>query len=408
MMAVEFVPALIEVLKLILMLGIGVAFILAVVHVNYGYWDHPAYVPVMMGLGLVVGSYFRIAFMGDWSVVIFFGLAPPAIAWFFRYALKGRFRSPITFAAPAVVGVFLLFMYPLLFEFYLAFHNLNLQSLGDWIRTGELEFLGFQNFINVLQMGSETRESFWVITGRTFLWTFINLFFHVGLGLALALVLNQKIRFVGFYRTVLILPWALPQLIAVLAWRGEFHSTYGYINHLMDILNQVFSLQIGDVLVEPLKWMGIERRAWWTEPGSLFASICIVNIWLGVPFMMIVSLSALQGIPKSYYEAASIDGASKWTQFRSITLPLVRPVMVPATVLGMIWTFNNVNVVYLMTAQRGGSQGADILVSDLYKQAFYYSRFSYSAAYAVVIFLILLALTALWFRMSRIADDPTR
>lgn len=408
MMAVEFLPALFQVIKLLLMLGAGVLFIIALVRINYGYWSNPAYLPVMSAIGLGLGAYLRLSFQADWSVVVFFGGAIPAVGCFFRYALKGRFRSPVMFAAPAVVGVFLLFMYPLLFELYLAFHNLNLHSLGDWIRTGNLEFVGLQNFANVLQTGSETRESFWVITGRTFAWTFINLFFHVTLGLALALLLNQKIRLVGFYRTILILPWALPQLIAVLAWRGEFHSSYGYINHLLDLLNNIFSLRAGDTLIEPLKWLGIERRAWWTEPGALFASICIVNIWLGVPFMMIVSLSALQSIPRSYYEAASIDGAGRWRQFCSITLPLLRPVMVPATILGMIWTFNNVNVVYLMTAQRGGSQGADILVSDLYKQAFFYSRFSFSAAYAVVIFLILLGLTAIWFRVSRIADDPSR
>jgi arabinogalactan oligomer/maltooligosaccharide transport system permease protein len=408
MITVQFLPALIEVFKLVLMLGLGATVVLALVHINYEYWSRSFYLPVMAALGIALGSYLRVSFRADWSVVYFLGLTPPAVACFFRFALKGRFKSPIMFAAPAVVGVFLLFMYPLLFELYLAFHGLNLQSLGDWIRTGDLEFVGMRNFINVLQAGSETRESFWVITGRTFLWTFVNLFFHLTLGLALALILNQRIRFVGFYRTILILPWALPQLIAVLAWRGEFHSTYGYINHLLDILNNVFSMQIGDVLIEPLKWIGVERRAWWTEPNALFASICIVNIWLGVPFMMIVSLSALQGIPKSYYEAASLDGASKISQFFLITVPLLRPVMVPATILGMIWTFNNVNVVYLMTAQRGGSQGADILVSDLYKQAFFYNRYSFSAAYAVVIFLILLGLTAIWFRVSKIADDPGR
>jgi arabinogalactan oligomer/maltooligosaccharide transport system permease protein len=405
---VDFVPALVEVFRLLFLLGLGVAFILAAVQLNYAYWNKSAYLPVMVTLGVLIGSALRIKFQSDWSVVFFLGLAAVGTAAFFRFALKGRFKSPIYFAAPAVVGVFLLFMYPLLFELYLAFHWLNLETLGDWIRTGNIDFAGLRNFINVMEPGSETKESFWTITGRTFLWTGINLFFHVTVGMCLALLLNQKIRFVSLYRTVLIIPWAIPQLIAVLAWRGEFHSTYGYVNNLLDILNSVFSFPWGDTVVQPLTWIGIERQAWWTDPTALFASICIVNIWLGVPFMMIVSLSALQSIPKSYYEAASLDGASRWRQFRNITIPLVKPVMVPATILGMIWTFNNVNVVYLMTAQRGGSQGADILVSDLYKQAFFYNRYSFSAAYAVVIFLILLGLTALWFRMSKIADDPSR
>lgn len=405
---IDFIPALIEVLKLILMLGIGVGFVLACVHLNYMYWNQKAYLPVLILLGLGIGFYLRTQFSSDWSVVVFLGLAPILAGCFFKFALRGKFQSPVYFAAPAVVGVFLLFMYPLIFELYLAFHWLNLETLGQWIRTGEIDFAGARNFMNVFDAGSETRESFWQITGRTFLWTGVNLFFHLIGGLALALVLNQKIRGVHIYRTILILPWAIPQLIAVLAWRGEFHSTYGYVNNLLDIVNSVFSFRFGETLVQPLTWFGIQSQAWWTDPGSLFASICIVNIWLGIPFMMIVSLSALQAIPKSYYEAASLDGASKFSQFKNITLPLLKPVMVPATILGMIWTFNNVNVVYLMTAQRGGSQGADILVSDLYKQAFFYNRYSYSAAYAVVIFLILLALTAIWFKVSKIADDPLK
>ncbi len=405
---VDFVPALLEVLRLLFLLSLGVAFILAAVQLNYAYWKNPAYLPFMFALGLAIGFVLKSHFSADWSVVVFLGVAPMAVSLFFKYALKGRHKSPMYFAAPAVVGVFLLFMYPLMFELYLAFHWLNLETLGQWIRTGEIEFAGLRNFATVLQAGTETRESFWTITGRTFLWTGINLFFHLTLGMGLAILLNQKLRFVGIYRTILILPWAIPQLIAVLAWRGEFHSTYGYVNNILDIVNSLFSIPWGDGVIQPLTWLGIERQAWWSDPTALFASICIVNIWLGVPFMMIVSLSALQAIPRSYYEAASLDGASRWTQFRNITLPLVKPVMIPATILGMIWTFNNVNVVYLMTAQRGGSQGADILVSDLYKQAFFYNRYSFSAAYAVVIFLILLALTAVWFRVSKIADDPIK
>lgn len=408
MMPVEFVPALVEVARLLVIVSLVVGFVLASVKFNYMVYRSTLYLPFMAAFGVVSALALQRFGFADPSLLFFAFVGPIGAALFFKYVLKGKYQSPIMFAAPAVVAVFLLFMYPLAFEVYLAFHKLNLESLGLWIRTGKIEFAGFDNFAAVLQAGSAVKESFWSITARTFLWTFINLVFHVGFGIGLALFLNQKIRFVPIYRTLLIFPWAIPQLIAVLAWRGEFHSTYGYVNHLIDITNQIFSFQASGGLVEPLKWLGLERQEWWTRPGPLFASICIVNIWLGIPFMMIVALSGLQSISKSYYEAASLDGATKFQQFRNITLPLLTPVMLPAAILGMIWTFNNVNVVYLMTAQRGGSEGADILVSDLYKQAFFFNRYSFSAAYAVVIFLILLALTAFWMKVSKISDAAPR
>ena len=407
-LSVEFLPALIEIIKLLGIVALVVALVVGFVKLNYMLWSAAFYVPLMAVVGLAASTFLRTEWQADYSVATFVFAAPVGIALFFRYVLKGKFQTPILFAAPAVAGVFLLFMYPLMFEIYLSFHQLNLQTLGRWIRDGQISFAGFQNYMNVLSFGSETKESFWKITGRTFTWTFINLIFHVGFGLLLALALNQKIKGVGIYRTILILPWAIPQLIAVLAWRGEFHATYGYVNHLISVVNSTLSFSWNGELVAPLTWIGFVPQEWWTNPNSLFASICIVNIWLGIPFMMIISLSALQSIPLSYYEAASIDGATRWQQFRNITLPLIKPVMIPSMILGMIWTFNNVNVVFLMTSQRGGSEGADILVSDLYKQAFVYNRYSFSAAYAVVIFAILLCLTAVWMRVSKIAEDPLR
>lgn len=407
-MSLSLLPAVVEILKLLLVVCIAVSGLVGFVWLNYRYWRSDYY---FSGLMLIAGALFSELFLVlDFPVFPSFVIAffPLFAGLVFRYAIRGRWRVPFLFAAPATVGVALLFIYPLIFEFYLAFHRLNLESLGDWIRTGQIDFVGLSNFIEVLQTGSRTKESFWLVTARTFAWTGINLVFHVAFGLILALFLNQKIRWVGFYRTVLMLPWAIPQLIAVLAWRGEFHSAYGYINHLIQLTNDIFSVGSGQGRIAPLEWFGFKPQEWWTDPQALFASICIVNIWLGIPFMMMVSLSGLQSISKSYYEAASLDGASPWQRFRHITLPLLKPVMVPSMILGMIWTFNNVNVVYLMTAQRGGSEGADILVSDLYKQAFVYNRYSFSAAYAIVIFLILLLLTFVWMRSSKMTEDPGR
>jgi len=408
MMTVSLLPAVLEILRLILLVALAVAGLVGYLWANYKYWHSEYYLGVCLLISVVAAVELQLVVHAPLLTSVVLGSLPFVMAGIFKYLIRGRWMVPFLFAAPATVGVALLFLYPLVFEVYLSFHRLNLETLGDWIREGNIEFTGLQNFIQVLQVGSETKESFWLVTARTFAWTGINLVFHVGFGLVLALLLNQKIPGVGVYRTILMLPWAIPQLIAVLAWRGEFHSAYGYVNHMIQLVNDVFSFGNGEHRIAPLEWVGFRPQEWWTDPHALFASICIVNIWLGIPFMMMVSLSALQSISKSYYEAASLDGASAVQRFKHITMPLLKPVMVPSMILGMIWTFNNVNVVYLMTAQRGGSEGADILVSDLYKQAFVYNRYSFSAAYAIVIFVILLALTAIWMRSSRMTEDPGR
>lgn len=404
-MIFEILPALVEVFKLLGIVAVAVAAILLFVQVNFTTFRSPFYLPIKLTIAACVYVYIYHNISKDVSMLAFFTAMPVLTAFWFKFVLKGRFKTAMMFIAPSVAGVLLLFIYPLVFDIYLAFHKLNLESLNRWITTGSVEFVGFDNFVNVFNRGGETRESFLDILGRTFSWTIINLVFHVGVGVFLAILLNQKIRFTGIYRTLLILPWAIPQLIAVLAWRGEFHSEYGYVNHLIETINNLFSFTWNNATVYPLHLVGITKQEWWTNPDALFASVCIVNIWLGIPFMMVIALSGLQAISKSYYEAASIDGASSWQQFRKITLPLLKPVMVPSAILGMIWTFNNINVIYLMTAQKGGSEGADILVSDLYKQAFTFNRYSFSAAYALVVFCILLILTLIWINYSKVADS---
>lgn len=304
------------------------------------------------------------------------------LSLFYSLRVRGRFAVAQMMLAPAFLCICLLVVYPFFFEFRLAFANLNLYSIARWLRGEDLGWVGFQNFINVFTSSPLQTATFWELFLRTIIWTAINLVFHVGFGLGLAMLLNKSIKWKGIYRTLLILPWAVPQVVAVLAWRGEFHPQFGFVNHVF-------------------RAFGINAVNWWSDPIPVFVSCCIVNIWLGIPFMMIVFLGGLQSIPKSYYEAASIDGASKLTQFFQITLPMLKPVVVPSITLGTIWTFNNINVIYLMTGQDGGNEYADILVSALYKSAFTYSRYSFSAAFALVIFAILICVTLLWMRISK-------
>jgi arabinogalactan oligomer/maltooligosaccharide transport system permease protein len=398
-LSISVVPALKEVGMLLLVLGVVITLILTFVKLNYKLYNTVFYLPFMAVVSAIAAYGLHLA-NADQSLVVFAAVIPFLVALYFKYGLRGKHQSPILFAAPAVLGVFILFIYPLLFNLYLAFTKLNLRTLGEWIETGKIAFVGVDNFVNIFNRNSETDDSFQLIFGRTILWTVINIFFHFFFGMILALLMNQKIRFVSVYRALISIPWAAPTLILVLAWRGEFHSSYGFVNQLIGSFMEFFNCTQANGCYSPIEW--------WTNDVALFASICIVNVWLGIPFYAVNILSGLQSIPLSYYEASSIDGASRWQQFTKITVPLLKPIVVPVLILDMIWTFNNVMVVYLMTAQRGGSQGADILVSDLYKQAFTFYRYSFAAAYAIVIFMILGSMSFIGTRYSKIAESPTR
>jgi arabinogalactan oligomer/maltooligosaccharide transport system permease protein len=173
------------------------------------------------------------------------------------------------------------------------------------------------------------------------------------------------------YRVILILPWALPTYITALVFKGMFHKQFGVINQILQIF-------------------GAEPIAWFDRPLTSFLAVLTTNGWLSFSFMMVVSLGALQSIPADLYEAARVDGATRWQQFRAITLPSLRPALVPAIILSVIWTFNQFIVIFLVSAGEPG-RATEILVTQSYKIAFEQYRYGYAAAYAMVIFVILLA-----------------
>lgn len=404
-MELSVMPAIGEILYLFVILAGIFAFSLGYIWLNFKIWKYPIYLPAsgLLGISIAVTMY---ASGASSLSSVFFGSVPVFLACYFKYGLKGEFRSPAFFLAPATIGIIFLFLYPLVYEFYLSFHDLSLKTFSDWITTGEVplvENYGLQNYIEVFQ-NRATGQSFIFVFWRTMIWTVVNLFFHLTGGLALALLLNSKgLKGVGVYRTLLTLPWVIPQLIAVLVWKADFNEGAGFINQFITVVNQLVSFQWDGEWVKPLTWIGFETKPWFVDGNALFTAACIVNIWLGIPFMMINCLGALQSIPNSVYEAASIDGASWFRKFYHITLPLLKPVMVPAATLGAIWTFNNMNVIFLMT-DGGRYEGADILVTDLFKQSFTYYRYGFAAAYSFVIFAILCVLTVVQLRLTRVRE----
>ncbi len=279
--------------------------------------------------------------------------------------------------APAFIGVLFLILYPFGYEIYLAFTNAALRTMRN--PSFGLQY-GINNFKAVFTGTVAHKATFWQVLIRTILWTVINVFFHVTGGMILALLLNRPLKLRGIYRTLLIFPWAIPQTIAAMSLRNEFNYMYGFFNVM-------------------LKRVGMQPIPWLQNPHWAFAAVVISNIWLGIPFMMVIILGGLQSISREYYEAAEIDGANAWHQFWNVTMPLLRPVLTPAIILGTVWTFNNINVIYLIT-QGGPQERTDILVTSLYKAAFSFYRYGFSAAFALVIFIFLLTFALIYLRVS--------
>ena len=297
---------------------------------------------------------------------------------------KARLALPIMLLTPAVIGLLVLYVYPLLWELNVSFTKMNIRNfvdpgfLGLDTAKGNI-FVGIQNYIDVFTKPVLKQTGFYQLFAQTVIWTAVNVFFHLTLGVMLALMLNRRLRGRNLYRGLLILPWAIPAFASLQIWRTEFNYQYGAVNQVLGLFG-----------VEPIQWL--------SEPIWNFAAMIITNVWLGVPFMMVITLGGLQSISQDYYEAAEIDGASAVQSFRGITVPLLKPVLVPAVLLGTFLTFNNILVPFFINQNE--LETSDILVTALYRAAFQYTRFGFAAAFAFVIFAILMLFTIFYVRKT--------
>jgi arabinogalactan oligomer/maltooligosaccharide transport system permease protein len=285
---------------------------------------------------------------------------------------------------PAAIGLLALYVYPLLWELNVSFTKMNIRNFifpGFLGLTAERDiFVGLQNYINVFTGPVLKQTGFFQLFAQTVIWTVTNVFFHVTLGMGLALMLNRRLRGRTAYRAMLILPWAIPATASLQIWRTEYNFEFGAVNQLLGLV-------------------GLGPYPWLSEPVWNFLAMLITNVWLGVPFMMVIVLGGLQSISHEYYEAAEIDGASPVQSFRTITLPLLRPVLIPAILLGTFLTFNQILVPFFINQNE--LETSDILVTALFRAAFQYSRYGFAAAFAFVIFAILLVFTVFYVRWTK-------
>ena len=301
-------------------------------------------------------------------------------------------RDAYLYVLPAILGMLLLVFFPFTFGIVLSFtdqtiFNVNLPVWDIWV--------GFKNYIDILGDFNvvQSSEHGWLINYQNFYWTLFiticwtlcNVTIGVSVGMALAFALNTKgLRFKAIYRVLLILPWAIPNYITALIWRGMFHQQFGVIN-------------------QAIQMFGGTPVAWFDGVFTSFLTGIATNGWLSFPFMMVVILGALQSISADMYEAARVEGATRWQQFVHITLPLLKPTLIPAVIISVVWTFNMFNIIYLVSGgEPAGSN--EILITEAYKIAFEKYQYGYAAAYSVVVFMILLVYGVFQARVTRATE----
>jgi len=244
------------------------------------------------------------------------------------------------------------------------------------------------------------------ILGFNLIWTITNVPFHVVLGVLVAVLLNTKgMWFKRFYRAIYILPIVLPWLVVATVWKNMFDQNNGAINMALATLGgvvnipaEVFRIRWFENIYPPVKWLlpGIPL------PLSYYAML-LTNIWMGWPFMCIVATGALQSIPRDLYEAASIDGATPSQQFMAITVPLLKPAMIPAAMVGTIITFNLFSCIFFMSAG-GPLRQTEILVTTAYDLVRAQRLYGMAAAFCVIIFFVLLTLTLITNRFTKATE----
>lgn len=269
-----------------------------------------------------------------------------------------RNSTVVFFVLPCVITLAALVLYPFCYGIYISFFKTNL--VNKW------KFVGFYNYVRAF-----TDPTMYSSLGITVQFTLLVVLGHFVLGIGLALLLNKDIPGRTFFRAVLILPWLFPEVVIANLWKWMFNATSGLINS---------ALQTIGLISEPMSWLGSVDLA--------LPCVIFVCIWKGYPLVMIQMLAGLQTISKDLYEAATIDGANKRQSFRYVTLPGLRPTLMVSLILDTVWWFKHVTMIWILTS--GGPVTATNTVSiEIYKQAFEYGNsYGYSAALAVIVFLI--------------------
>lgn len=298
---------------------------------------------------------------------------------------------------PALLIMLFITFYPLGFQIWMSFTDFTLANLREM----DPESVGFQNYFDIIIRGLPvTNFNFLRILVFNLFWTVVNVFLHVAIGITVALMLNDdKMPGKRIYRSLFVIPWALPSLVSGMMWANMWHDKFGAVNLLLQ--------EIG--LRSDIRWL-LDPKPFVDLPNIglvlplSFIAVLIANVWLGWPFMMVIATGALQTIPKDVYEAAEMDGVTGISKLTKITLPLIRPSMVPAIMIGIMMTFNQFNIIYFVTG--GGPVGlTEILVTQGFKLVNPQGWYGVASAFNIIVFIILAIITMITNRVTK-ATEP--
>ena len=287
-------------------------------------------------------------------------------------SLDARYRAlGAMLIAPAVVILGMVVVYPLVSAIYLGFHSIYTPTMqGEWV--------GLDNYSRLLQSGE-----FWRSLGNNIVWTVGTLTLQIILGVSIALMLHQNMVFRSFARSLILFPYFLSTVVAVLVWRWLFNDLYGVLNHV---------LMWARIVDMPVDWLG-------STPNAMITLI-FVGAWKFFPFVVIAVLARLQSIPEELYEAATIDGAGPVSRFMDITLPQLREVLIVIVLLRTIWDFKEFDLIYLLTGG-GPIISTQTLPLMVYKEAFSLNEMGGASAVAVMMMLVMLVFMTLYLRKVR-------
>ena len=285
---------------------------------------------------------------------------------------KRRKDTLISYAwsCPSLLLIAMMVVFPILYTGYISLTNMNVYHWFDF------SVIGLDNYFRALFVFD---SGFLSALLSTILWTAVNMVIQLVIAFGLASMLNfQKLRLRKLYKTILMFPWAMPGYVSILLWKtGMFNTQFGLLNQWMEKL-------------------GFETVRWLSSDISAFICCTVVNLWLALPFMIMIMDGAIQSIDRSYYESAMLDGAGWLMQTRYITVPAIKPIIAPAVIITVFTTFKQFDVVYLLTQQAGAKTGSGFhtILTYAYENAFITNNYGFSSAISIIIFLLLIAFSA--------------
>lgn len=287
--------------------------------------------------------------------------------------MKNRKKDTLisyAWSGPSLILIALMVVFPILYTAYISLTNMNVYHWFDFT------IIGLDNYFRALFVFD---SGFLSALLATTLWTVVNMIFQLVIAFTLVSLLNvRKLKLRRLYKTLLMFPWAMPGYVSILLWEtGMFNTQFGLLNQWMEKLGQ-----------EAVRWL--------SSDVSAFICCTVVNLWLALPFMIMIMDGAMQSIDRSYFESAVLDGATWLERTRYITIPAITPIIAPAVIITVFTTFKQFDVVYLLTQQAGAKTGSGFhtILTYAYENAFITNNYGYSSAISMIIFILLLVFSA--------------